>query len=175
MNLRLAQNPRSLVGYHFCVERRRNPFTASASGGRLLSALQLPLFLLRPPQGYAVLTTIGRRTGKARRRCVRAVRQDNAVYVVAIKGVRNTGWAKNALAAPVRFRLPGGTFAGRAHNLRDETERRQAREVYGDVLYWFDRLTWMNWRRGLPTSARIRELMHSWIDEGTPLIIELDR
>ena len=44
-------------------EDKRNPFTSSAARGRTLSALQLPFFLLRPPAGYGVLTTTGRRRG----------------------------------------------------------------------------------------------------------------
>jgi hypothetical protein len=45
-----------------------------------------------------VLTTTGRSTGKVRRRCIRATRRDDVVYVVAIKGT--TQWARNALANP---------------------------------------------------------------------------
>jgi deazaflavin-dependent oxidoreductase (nitroreductase family) len=61
--------------------------------------MQLPLFLLRPPAGYGVLTTTGRRTGKTRRRCVRAIKRGDRVYLVAIKGSR-TGWLRNVLASP---------------------------------------------------------------------------
>jgi hypothetical protein len=35
----------------------------SARDGRLLSALMLPFFMLRPPAGYGVITTTGRTTG----------------------------------------------------------------------------------------------------------------
>ena len=155
-------------------ERTRNPFTASALGGRALSAVQLPLFLLRPPDGYGVLTTVGRRTGKTRRRCIRAVRRGDQVYLVAIKGSR-TGWAHNALAGPpVRLRLRGGTFSGRAREPGDAATRERAREAYCDTVTPFDHLTWMNWRRGRPTAAGIRELLCGWFDTGTPIVVELD-
>jgi deazaflavin-dependent oxidoreductase (nitroreductase family) len=81
------------------AERKHNPFVNSPAGGRALSALQLPLFLTRPPKGYGVLTATGRKTGKVRRRCVRGIRDGDVVYVVAIKG--KTQWARNALANPV--------------------------------------------------------------------------
>ena len=154
---------------------RRNPFTSSAAGGRTLSALQLPFFLVLPPRGYGVLTTTGRASGKARRRCVRAIRQGDEVYVVAIKGTR-TGWARNAVKKPdVRVRIRGGRFAGRAREPRDDAERERAREAYCETLQPFDRLTWRNWRKGPATPEGIKALLREWFDSGTPLVIELRR
>jgi hypothetical protein len=57
------------------AERRFNPFVRSLSEGRVLSALQLPFFMLLPPGGFGDLTTTGRRTGKTRRKCIRAIRR----------------------------------------------------------------------------------------------------
>jgi deazaflavin-dependent oxidoreductase (nitroreductase family) len=156
-------------------QRTRNPFINSSAGGRTLSALQLPLFLAHPPAGYAVLATTGRKTGKRRRRCIRAVPSGNKVYLVAIEGLEATGWAKNALAAPdVRLRLPAGSFAGHARELRDEGEMNEAQEVYSETVHWFDYLTWINWRKGRPTPSKIKDLLRGWLEEGTPLVIELD-
>jgi deazaflavin-dependent oxidoreductase (nitroreductase family) len=153
------------------AERKHNPFINSPTGGRALSASQLPLFLVRPPRGYAVLTTTGRKTGKVRRRCVRAIRQGDLVYVVAIKG--KTQWARNVLANPaVRLRLPGGTFSGFAREVSG-TESQLAREAYCESVHRFDYLTWINWRKGRPTRARIRGLLREWFDQGTRLVIEL--
>src|SRR5260221_4289429 len=39
----------------------------SARGGRVLNALMLPFFMARPPSGFGVITTTGRKTGKTRR------------------------------------------------------------------------------------------------------------
>jgi deazaflavin-dependent oxidoreductase (nitroreductase family) len=154
-------------------EDKRNPFIRSPLGGRMLSAMQLPLFLLRPPAGYGILTTTGRRTGKKRRRCVRAIRAGDHVYLIAIKGQR-TGWAKNALANPeVTVRIAGGTFHGRARALRGADEVRRAREAYCEKVYPFDYLTWMNWRKGRPTPARIKQLFDTWFEDGRPLVVEL--
>jgi deazaflavin-dependent oxidoreductase (nitroreductase family) len=154
------------------AERKQNPFINSPAGGRALSGLQLPIFLIRPPAGYGVLTTTGRRTGKLRRRCVRAIRRGDLVYVVAIKG--KTQWARNALANPsVQLRLPGGTFSGLAREVRGATESQLAKEAYCESVHRFDYLTWINWRKGRPTRERIRELLRGWFDEGTSLVIEL--
>jgi deazaflavin-dependent oxidoreductase (nitroreductase family) len=110
------------------AERKLNPFINSPAGGRALSAMQLPFFLLRPPRGYAVLTTTGRKTGKVRRRCLRAICRGDVVYVVAIKG--KTQWAMNSLANPaVRLRLPGGTFSGRAREVSGATEGERVKEA----------------------------------------------
>jgi deazaflavin-dependent oxidoreductase (nitroreductase family) len=156
------------------AERTRNPFTSSARGGRLLSATQLPFFLVRPPAAYGVLTTTGRKTGKRRRRCIRAVRSGDTVYLVAIKGAK-TGWVRNALAGPdVEIRLPGGKYSGRARQI-DPSERPRARQAYVGTVTLFDYLTYMNWRKGRPTPGLIRDLVGSWFDEGLPIAIDLDR
>jgi deazaflavin-dependent oxidoreductase (nitroreductase family) len=156
------------------AQRNHNLFINSAAGARALSALQLPFFLVRPPRGYGVLTTTGRKTGKTRRRCVRAIRRGGEVYVVAIKGAGRTGWARNALQHPdVLLRLPGGTFSGRVREVLGASERRQAKDMYCESVHRFDYLTWMNWRKGRPTPAKIRDLLRNWFDEGTPLVVEL--
>jgi deazaflavin-dependent oxidoreductase (nitroreductase family) len=157
----------------YVSERKHNPFVNSAAGGRALSALQLPFFLLRPPSGFGVLTTTGRRTGKTRRRCIRTIRGNGMAYVVAIKGAR-TAWAKNIRANPgVRLRIRGGTFAGVARELRGTAETQQAMEAYCETVNPFDYLEFTMWRKGRPTPAKIKELHHSWFDEGTPLVVEL--
>jgi deazaflavin-dependent oxidoreductase (nitroreductase family) len=154
------------------AERNHNPFINSPAGGRALSALQLPIFLMRPPRGYAVLMTTGRKTGKVRRRCVRAIRQGDLVYVVAIKGT--TQWAMNALANPaVRLRLPRGSVSGLAREVSGAAESQVAKEAYCESVHGFDYLTWINWRKGRPTRGRIEELLRGWFDEGTPLVVEL--
>ena len=152
--------------------RTHNPFINSARGGRVLSAMQLPLFLLRPPAGYGVLTTTGRRTGKARRRCVRAVKRGERAYLVAIKGSR-TGWLRNVQANPeVRLRVREGTFTGIAREVQVQ-ERAEAIDAYCEAMSPFEYLEYSMWRRGRATPARIRQLHRSWFDEGSPLVVEL--
>jgi deazaflavin-dependent oxidoreductase (nitroreductase family) len=155
--------------------RQRNPFINSPTGARVLSALQLPLFLLRAPPRYGVLKTVGRRTGKRRNRCVRAVRRGNRAYLVAIKGRKGglTGWARNALAnEEVTLRTREGEFRGSVRRV-EPGERAEAREAYCADMGLFERLEYRNWRKGGPTPDKIRELHRLWFDEGTPLVIEL--
>lgn len=153
--------------------RTKNPLINSAKGGRLLSNLQLPLFLLHPPAGFGVLTTRGRRSGLLRRRCVRAIRRNDRVYVVAIKGAR-TAWLKNIEAnLEVTLRIRGGTFPGRAERIRDPGTLAEAREAYCSTINPFDYPECMLWRSGRPTRAKIQELHREWFSEGAPLVIEL--
>jgi deazaflavin-dependent oxidoreductase (nitroreductase family) len=155
------------------AERKRNPFLRSATGGRVLSALQAPWFSLRPPRGFGVLTTTGRRTGKARRKCVRAIRRGERAYIVSI---RPSAWLKNVQANPsVRLRIRGGTFAGVVREPRDPGEARQAMDAYCETVNPFDYAECAMWRRGRPTPARIRELHRGWFEHGTPLVVDLDR
>jgi hypothetical protein len=68
------------------AERNRNPFLRTSTGGRVLSALMLPQFMIVPPAGFGVLTTTGRRSGKTRRKCVRAIRRGDKVCMMWRRG-----------------------------------------------------------------------------------------
>lgn len=160
---------------HSMPKPRRNPLTASALGGRILSASQLPLFLLHPPRLYGVLTTTGRKSGKRRRRCIRAARVGDTAYVVAIKG-RKSFWLRNAEAHPeVTLRIRGGTFTGTARPVESGSEREAARTAYCDPPPGpFERAEYSMWRQGRSTPEKIRELHRHWFDTGVPLAIDLE-
>lgn len=155
------------------VERKGNPFVRSPRGGRMLSAMMLPWFQLRPPTGFGVLTTTGRRTGKSRPKCVRAIRDGEVAYIVAIGGARSA-WVKNAEANPnVRLRTVDGRFAGRAREAAGEAEAERARQRYCETLNPFDFVECRMHRPGSPSEAKIKELHHSWFEKGALLVIEL--
>ena len=157
----------------YVAERRRNPFVQTHLGARLLSASQLPWFTFLPPKGFGVLTTTGRKTGKRRSRCVRAVRRGDRAYLVAIGGESNR-WLKNIRANPeVRLRIRGGTFGGRARDLRDAAERQEVMVAYCESVYPFDYAECRAHRKGRPTRSKIVELLRTWFEGGTPLVIEL--
>jgi deazaflavin-dependent oxidoreductase (nitroreductase family) len=157
----------------FIRERELRVFGLSLHGGRVLSALELPWFSLLPPQGYGVLTTTGRRTGKSRRKCIRAIRRGNEVYVVSI-AAGDSAWLKNVKANPsVTVRIRGGTFRGHARELSDHKELERAMFAYSEPVNAVDYLACMNWRKGRPTPSKIRDLTSGWFTEGTPLVIEL--
>lgn len=151
---------------------RRNPFTATPNGGRALSALQAPWFTLLPPKGFGVLTTVGRKTGKHRRTCVRVARDGPTAYLAAIRGPA-AGWLRNLRAQPqVRLRIRGGTFTGTARELHpDEVE--VAREAYCATLNPLDRIEYVLHMPGLPTRERIRKLHQHWFTTGVPVAIDL--
>jgi deazaflavin-dependent oxidoreductase (nitroreductase family) len=149
--------------------------THSHRGGRVLSAVHLPFFQLRPPRDYGILTATGRRTGKRRSRCLRIVRAGDHAYLVAIRGEKTSRWAQNVLANPdVGLRLPGGRFRGRARQLRDE-ERESAREAYSANVGWFERFEYRIWRDDAFTAEKSRELHREWFDTGTPIVVDIAR
>lgn len=151
---------------------RRNPLTSTPTGGRILSAAQVPWFMLHPPRGFGVLTTIGRKSGSKRRRCVRVVRVENTAYLTSIRGSK-AGWLRNLRAYPtVWLRISGGTFEGTARELRaDEVDG--ARSVYCETLNPLDLIEYLLHMPGRPTRERINALHEHWFTTGTPLAIEL--
>jgi deazaflavin-dependent oxidoreductase (nitroreductase family) len=153
-----------------------------ARDGRRLSALMLPFFLLRPPSGYGVITTTGRKTGKTRRKCVRVIREGDRAYLVQLRPpelalerpTATAGWLWNIRANPnVSLRVRGGNFAGIAREITDPDELEQARHAICDTVTLFDYGECDLHLRGLPTRAKIKQLHGYWFDTGIPLIVEL--
>lgn len=162
------------------IERPRNFFVRSAGGPRALSALMLPDFMLAPPLGFGVLATTGRKTGKLRRKCVRAVRSGNKVYLVMLGPPLTgnpeaiAGWLWNIRADPnVTVRIRGGTFKGVARELVEPQEAERAREAYCKAVYAFDYGMCLFHRGGRPTRAKIQEMTRYWFETGTPLVVDL--
>jgi deazaflavin-dependent oxidoreductase (nitroreductase family) len=154
----------------------------SAKDGRILSAAMLPFFQVRPPSGYGVITTTGRKTGKTRRKCVRVIRRGDRAYLVQLRPPTlavtrpssTAGWLWNIRAnSSVRLRIRGGTFAGVARELEEPAELEQAREALCETVNLFDYGECDLHLRGLPTRAKIKELHRYWFDTGVPLVVEL--
>jgi deazaflavin-dependent oxidoreductase (nitroreductase family) len=161
------------VNDRYVPERRYNLLVRSLGGARVLSALQLPFFTVRPPSGFGVITTTGRKTGRTRRRCVRGIRRGSKVYLVSIGG-SHAAWLKNIRANPsVRLRIRGGTFPGLARELTEAGETQQARAAYCETVNPFDYAESAMHRRGRPTRSKIKELHRAWFDGGIPLVVEL--
>jgi deazaflavin-dependent oxidoreductase (nitroreductase family) len=141
----------------------------------MLSASQLPVFLLRPPRGYGVLTTTGRKSGKVRRRCVRVVREADQAFIVAINDGREIkGWMANALAnEEVGLRLTEGSFRGPARLVQEPDEVTRAKRAYAVRVFPFDYLAFVNHCKGLPTEGAIRNLLVDWFQEGKVLAVGL--
>jgi deazaflavin-dependent oxidoreductase (nitroreductase family) len=147
-----------------------------------LSALMLPFFLVRPPAGFGVITTTGRKTGKTRRKCIRMIRRGNKVFMVQLRPpeVAMTrpsavaGWVWNIRSNPnVELRIRGRTFAGVARELTEPAELADAREALCETVNWFDYGECNVHLRGLPTRSKIKELHSYWFDTGIPLVIDI--
>ncbi len=154
----------------------------SARDGRILSALMLPFFAVRPPSGYGVITTTGRKTSKARRKCIRVTRRGNKAYIVMLRppelAARNpsttAAWVWNIRANPnVRLRIGHRRLAGVARELTEPQELRQAREALCETVNVFDYGECDLHLRGLPTRAKIKTLHGYWFDTGIPLVVDL--
>jgi deazaflavin-dependent oxidoreductase (nitroreductase family) len=154
----------------------------SAKDGRLLSALMLPFFAVRPPAGYGVITTTGRKTGKTRRKCIRVSLRGNKAYIVQLRPPELAmtrpsavaAWVWNIRSNPnVRLRVRGGTFAGVARELKEPAELEQAKEALCETVNLFDYGECDLHLRGFPTRAKIKELHRYWFSTGIPLVVEL--
>jgi deazaflavin-dependent oxidoreductase (nitroreductase family) len=154
----------------------------SARDGRLLSALMLPFVLAWPGPGYGVITTTGRKTGKARRKCIRVIRGGNKAYIVSLRPpevamVRPSvvaAWVWNIRSNPnVKLRIRGGTFAGLARELTDPVELAEARTAFCEKVNLMDYGEGALHLRGLPTHTKIQELHRYWFDTGIPLVVDL--
>jgi deazaflavin-dependent oxidoreductase (nitroreductase family) len=172
-------NVRDAAAEHASKHKR---LIRSARDGRLLSALMLPFFLVRPPSGFGVITTTGRKTGKARRKCIRVTRRGNMAYIVQLRPPELamtrpsavSAWVWNIRSNPnVTLRIRGGTFAGVARELTDPAELEHAREALCETVNLFDYGECGVHLRGLPTRAKIKELHRYWFDTGIPLVVDL--
>lgn len=164
-------------------EWRHNPFTRwPQRGGKALSALQLPFFLLHSPTGFGVLTTTGRRTGKQRRKCVRVIVDDSVAYLVMLgpvmlaapKDEAVSHWLRNIRANPiVRLRVSAGTFTGTARELSEPAELAAARRAYTGTVNAFDSWEYRFHTADRPTRDKIQRLHEHWFDTGVPVAIDL--
>ena len=153
----------------------------SARDGRVVNALTLLPILLMPPSTYGVITTTGRKTGKARRKCVRVVRRGDRAYLVQLRPpelamTRPTAvaaWVWNIRSNPkVTLRIRGGTFAGIARELTDQAELAEARAAFCETVNPMDYGECALHLRGLPSRAKIEELHRYWFDTGIPLVVD---
>src|SRR3970282_2205747 len=77
-----------------------NPFAFSRWYHKLSNIFVAPQFRVLPmPRGFVLLTVTGRRTGKRRRRPIRAIRRGDTFYAVAVLGERSD-WLRNVRRQP---------------------------------------------------------------------------
>jgi len=163
-------------------EPKHRRLITSRRHGQILSALMLPDYQLRTPPGHAVLTTTGRKTGKPRRRVIRAIRHDDRVYIVQLRPpapaietpLMIAVWVLNIRANPhVRLRLGRRTYAAVVREIDAPAELAGAREIFCEPVHRVDYGECMLHLKGMPSRDKIRELHRYWFDTGVPLVADL--
>jgi deazaflavin-dependent oxidoreductase (nitroreductase family) len=154
----------------------------SARHGQILSALMLPDYRLGTPSGHAVLTTTGRKTGKERRKVIRAIRQNDRVYLVQLRPPKPaietplmiSAWVLNIRADPrVRLKLGRRTYAAVMREIDTPAELARAREIFCEPVHLVDYGESVLHLKGMPSHRKIRDLHRYWFDTGVPLVAEL--
>lgn len=155
----------------------------SGRGGRVLSALMLPMLWLLRPHGYGVLTTTGRRTGRPRRKCVRVVpdtQKPGTFYLVALRPPEVTAgdpgwlnaWVHNIRAHPsVQLRCRGSIGTGTAREITGTAELAHARRVLTTPVFALDYGECALHLHGPVSRTKIRQLHRYWFTTGTPVTI----
>jgi deazaflavin-dependent oxidoreductase (nitroreductase family) len=145
--------------------------------------MMLPLLWPHAPKGFAILTTTGRRTGKTRRKCLRAIRRGNTVFVVALRPPvlalerpsAVSAWVWNMRSnARVRLHIGLRTHNGIAHEISDPSELERARAAICHTVNLSDYIECLLHLRGLPTRQKVKALHRYWFETGIPIAVELD-
>ncbi len=153
-----------------------NPFAFSRWFHRLSNIFVAPQFRLLPmPRGFVLLTVTGRRSGKPRRRPVRAIRQGDTFYAVAVLGERSD-WLRNVRKDPaVRVKVVLRTRAGRAREVIDAPERDSAVELYVNGVVPYDYMDYAMVHWGFPTRRKIIRAHEEWVKRGVLVAIDLEQ
>ncbi len=151
-----------------------NPFAKSKTFHKIGHVTNTtPWRFLPTPDGLAVVTTTGRKTGKQRHRAMRVVRDGNRAYAVALLGT-TAAWIHNIRAEPnVRIKLGGKTYAAKASEITSTTDLARAAEIYRPVAGWYDYVDFANFVWSIPTSDKLLNIHDEWFQTGTRVVFEL--
>jgi len=153
-----------------------NPFAKSRWFHRLANYSGPPAFfrVLPLPRGFTLLTVTGRRTGRRRRRPIRAIRDGSTLYGVAILGARSD-WLRNLRANPrAQARVGMRTREATLREITDAAEREKAERLYVETVVPYDYfdVPLVDWT--WPSPARIRRSHRDWLQRGTLVAFELE-
>jgi deazaflavin-dependent oxidoreductase (nitroreductase family) len=166
-------------------EPKHRRLITSPKHGQILSGLMRPGYTLGSvPSGHAVLTTTGRKTGKPRRKVIRAILQGDRVYIVQLRPpvaavdtpLAVSAWVLNIRADPhVQLKLGRRTYAATMREIKDSAELARARETFCEPVHLVDYPECVIHLKGRPSARKIRDLHRYWFDTGVPLVAELQR
>lgn len=153
-----------------------NPFAKSRWFHKLANYSGPPAFfrVLPLPRGFALLTVTGRRSGKRRRRPIRAIRDGDRLYAVAILGERSD-WLRNLRANPkAQARMGMRTRSITLREVTDPGEREKAKQLYIETVVPYDYfdVPIVDWT--VPTPSRIRKSHRAWVKVGILVALELE-
>lgn len=153
-----------------------NPFATSRWYSKLSNILIMPVFRIVPmPRGFVLLTVKGRRSGKPRRRPVRAVGDGGTLYAVALMGERSD-WLRNVRSNPrVRVKVGGRTQDATAREVNDADEKRAAEERYINQIDRYDYVDYPNLEWGWPSKRNIIDGHRRWLERGVLVAIDLTK
>ncbi len=149
-----------------------NPFAKSRWFHKLANVSGGPqMFRLFPvPRGFALLRVRGRKSGRLRHRPIRAIREGDTLYAVAILGERSD-WLRNA--PNVRVKMGRRWRAAQVRELSDTAERDKAQQAYSTVVpYDYFDVLMVEWT--FPTRGKIVQSHEKWLKGGVMVAIELE-
>lgn len=129
--------------------------------------------LLPVPRGFALLNLVGRNSGKPRPRPVRALRDGDTLYAVALGGERSD-WLKNARANPeITVKVGRKTRPATLREITDAAELGRATKLYVDTVVPYDYQDYPMVHWDFPTRRKIVEAHRRWIENGVLVAIDL--
>ena len=164
-------------------EPKHRGLITSPKHGQILSGLMRPGYTFGSvPSGHALLTTTGPKTGKPRRKVIRAILQGDSVYIVQLRPpalaaetpLAVAAWVLNIRAEPhVQLKLSRCTFAATMREIEEPVELARAREIFCEPVQLVDYPECVIHLKGRPSARKIRDLHRYWFDTGVPLVATL--
>ena len=129
--------------------------------------------LLPVPRGFVMLNLVGRKSGKPRPRPIRALRDGNTLYGVALGGERSD-WLKNARANPaITVKVGRKTRRATVREVTDADETERATRLCVDTVVPYDYQDYPMVHWSFPTRRKIIDAHRRWIENGTLIAIDL--
>jgi deazaflavin-dependent oxidoreductase (nitroreductase family) len=131
------------------------------------------LRLLPVPRGFALLRLVGRKSGKPRPRPIRAIRDGDTLFGVAIGG-EYSDWLKNARANPeIGVKVGRRTRRAVVREVTDADEAERATALYVDTVVAYDYQDYPMVHWDWPSRRKIIDAHRRWIVNGVLVAIDV--